>query len=408
MDGGEIQRYVNSCATQFLEVLPSSDCTFSEYINNRLKSISKSSSITAPASAMASNIQQPQPHQATVNYNIGPPPSSHPQGEEMNFAPRGRWLPPRVPHVGLIGCPPIPPPLLNRPMSIPHNPAMDNRARGPPPGIMGGRGGPFPPHLVPTTDFHHFANGGSGGTPNQVMYLSQPGPVYSNGRTVLIPRMPIGPMMGHHPGMSQQAMHQFHGPHQPPPLQVLNMNPQGMCNPYLTVNPNFNVPVYPPKTAHPGARDEKPEAAASDSFVPPAMGNRNRNSGGDKPMDPSSRVGTVSTTFPMEMSSNSKVVGSVAAGIASMSVSASLDKSPSRVTAGRKNYKVAQSPSKGGEGGGGAGGVSSTSGSPSVEVKAVSGVPIPSTKVEEVSPVGEFICHTFWCELACTISPIGV
>ena len=104
------------------------------------------------------------------------------------------------------------------------------------------------------------------------------------------------------------------------------------------------------------------------------------------PMDLSSRIGVAVSSqaaFPMEPISNSKVVGS-----GGMSVSASLDKSPSRVNTGRKNYKVAQSPSKGG--GGGAGGVSSTSGSLSVEVKAVSGTPIPSTKVEEVSPVGEF------------------
>lgn len=375
-----------------------------------------------------------------LNYNPAMPSSStlvsYPRPEEMNFRPSGGRLPIGPPHhhMWFMGQPG---PLLNRPVSIsstmPHNPAMEAGGHfSQPPNGTGnavvnnaaaamGNSGPFPPppHFIPATNLRPFTNGGNG---NPMMYLTQPGPVYSQGRTVLIPRIPVGL---HHPqGMSRQYL----GPpglgppnNQPPPPQpllapppppggpggprVIAMTPQ--YNPYLPINPNF--PMYPKATAPPPAgapmmmHGGSADTAAADpaNYVSGGRGERpgvvagGKDGGHDLEWKSSaSRVSPVLSP-KNEPPPQVKVTTDNSAVSVAGSVGLSTSGSLAKVSAGRKNYKVAQSPSNGG----GAWGVTSTSGTSAgrgqgtgVEVKAVSTTPILSTRVEEVIPLGECVC----------------
>ena len=219
-----------------------------------------------------------------------------------------------------------------------------------------------------------------------MMYLSQPGPMYHPQRAVLIPRLPI------HGGLSQQPM-PYPGPNQPPRVLV---PPHTMYNPYLAMGPNF-APMYPaPQQAVPGQPPGlHPEEAA---YVEPSTaGGRDDERGNGSSRSSPPGMGVASSATSDSGSSPFQTITSAG----------TVEGSPGRVSAGRKNYKVARSPATAGAGQGGgasvpfsggirggrAGGMSSSSSSRSVEVKVVSASPIPATRVE--TPLGESLLTLF-------------
>lgn len=176
-----------------------------------------------------------------------------------------------------------------------------------------------------------------------MMYFSQPpGPMFPHGRAVLIPRIPMGtaPMVNPHGGLSQQPVPPYPGPGPNPPPGIMAMPPQTMYNPYLAMNPNFSVPMYPQTvTAPPGSRPARPETEISNS---------------------SERGERLAHSSPVGSMSSSSNTASPEKGVATLPVSVSNVNSNSpasiagKVSAGRRNYRVAQSPCTGAGGASGA------------------------------------------------------